>query len=359
MSSLSPQVQKMLDAFSRKRDVTPEMVDNLRLALVASPLLVEQINQAIEEKHIKTFGLLDASFKAGATYDGQRKSINVSRTGLIPAEKDWQQSINDMTFVLGHEIQHGFNHAERQRANDEAVRQMDFIAKSKDPRNVYDDPVEYHIQASRSDEARAHIAGWNATLSQLARGDKQVTLDDIQTAIPGRAKDFLEKIQATNRYQPKPGLTFNADNSLSPTPGNIEMMGKYYYDNPENKIGHAESTYRNLDGANALSLAAEAQRRQAKPFRGQEPQFLVNMQSRGLEEGKLEINGINLGKDGPNIRVSRTTTPVRDKCGPDSWITQPKVTCLCRSLRRRLSHKKVVVRYSATLLIGTTRCTQS
>ncbi|AOD15133.1 Hypothetical Protein PD5205_02233 [Xanthomonas fragariae] len=72
------------------------------------------------------FSLLGNSMAAGATYDGSTvqqdgtpKGINLPPLGLqanSPANPLGVFDAKDMTFVLGHEIQHGFNDAAKDRA---------------------------------------------------------------------------------------------------------------------------------------------------------------------------------------------------------------------------------------------------
>lgn len=294
MTGVSPELQRIIEKFGKQKSVTNNMVDTLLKSIESSPVLVEQMNRAVAEKRLEAFVSLEAGFKAGAAYDGNppNKAIQVPLTKLNPPDQDRAIRIRDMTFVLGHEIQHSLNYEERQHEVQAAVKEMRGIAKDDDPINCYDHPIERWQQAARKDEASATLSGWNAAVSQLRESGAEVSLAAMLKNYPGRASDFVEVDPVTTQVKPKPGLDFNPDLSISLTSDNVAAMGKYYYDNPNKTVGFANSTYPNYTGATAMSQAIYIQRRYVP--KGQASKFVINLQSHGMQEDKLEMNGIDL-----------------------------------------------------------------
>ncbi|MEP6634462.1 MAG: hypothetical protein ABJA62_09660 [Luteimonas sp.] len=292
MTSLSQGLQRIIDKFGQQKDVTSEMIASLRLSIESSPVLVEQMNQAVQEKLLKAFKPLRTDFYAGAAYRAEDNVIEVPLSKLTPPEKNRDFYIDDMTFVLGHEVQHGFNLAQREQEVQAARDDMRRIARDKDPHNDYNRPIADWQQAARKDEARAQLAGWNAALSQLQQSGKDVSLKNMYENYKGRASDFIDRDSTANRFTLKPGLHLNPDFSISPTPENVASMGQYYYDNPAKTVGHAKSTYSNYTGADAITQAIYVERHDVP--RGQASQMYVDLQRLGMQEDKLERNGIDL-----------------------------------------------------------------
>ncbi|MCC4604417.1 hypothetical protein [Xanthomonas campestris] len=120
------------DGAGQTRTVDQDMVRNLQSTLNGSPVLAAQIKQAVSQGHVQHVSLLGSSMAAGATYDGNTvqqdgtpKGINLPPLGLqakTAANPQGRYDAQDMTFVLGHEIQHGFNDATKDRATQASCR---------------------------------------------------------------------------------------------------------------------------------------------------------------------------------------------------------------------------------------------
>lgn len=116
MTTLSAETERLLGEFAGKTDVTIDQVENLRRIIIESPALARQVDAAIAAGHLKQFELQPADVNAGGTYLGDTKSIALPASALsTPAAPDTLDA-EELTFVLDHEIQHGFNHAEAARA---------------------------------------------------------------------------------------------------------------------------------------------------------------------------------------------------------------------------------------------------
>lgn len=157
------------DAMGQTHTVAQDMVTNLQSTLNGSSVLAAQIKDAVTQGHVQHFGLLGNSMAAGATYDGNtmrqdgtHKGINLPPRGLqtrTAANPQGKYDAKDMTFVLGHEIQHGFNDAAKDQATGAFIRSITTQAKVQGQVHDYTDELRAYIQAGREDEAKAEIAG--------------------------------------------------------------------------------------------------------------------------------------------------------------------------------------------------------
>jgi hypothetical protein len=237
---------------------------------------------------------------------------------------------HNLTFVLGHEMENGFNQIQLNNSRKAYINRLRTIAGDNSPINDYTPAMQTRLQAHRVDEAESHIAGWNAMLSyeQQRSGNPNVALQDMwSNANRGRVEDFLVLDASVNAVA-RPNLTFNADNSLTPTPGtngNVEAMGRYYFGQPP--VGtpgvppadtvslgpYSHSDYKNQYGAGVVSLAIWAEQAIAVPKHGNASQMRVNMQSLGFNEALPEENGIFItagSTASQSYRDASTTPPI-------------------------------------------------
>ena len=153
-------------------------------------------------------------------------------------------------FTLGHELQHGFNHAATMQAY--ATFQKEAMQATKSHHD-YTAAIGNLIAANRRDEAGAEIAGWNAVVSMVKTTHSNPTLEDVYKAQPARLSDFIVVSRAsTTAYTLKPNLILNADFTLSPTPDNLEAMGQNFFDKipDDTRLGAlGNSDYANYYGA--------------------------------------------------------------------------------------------------------------
>ena len=295
-----------------RRPITQEMVNNLQSTINGSPTLAQEMKKAVtppgpgREAPLEHFAPLRGTV-AGGTYNGDTKTMSLPPSSLaVPASRF--NSV-DMTFVLGHETQHAFNHAGMTAANQSFSTEARQIAQSNSLAHDYTEPIGKLTQASREDEAIAQIAGWNALLSRQQQIVPTAGLDYMLKTKSSRVLDFVEFNESTNSAHPRPGLTFNPDATLSPTSANIAAAGQYYFDKPpkgtpgipENQttgIGfHGDSDYRNYYGAHAVGRAIDMERDFAHPVNGHRPNMQIDMSRLGLREDLMERNSITIGKD--------------------------------------------------------------
>ena len=297
------------DAANQPATVSQEMVDNLQRTINGSPVLADQMKAATAAGHLKQFAVMAPGTGAGGTYDGSTQTMNLpasslqSKTAANPAGKF---NLGSLTFVLGHETQHGFNHAEKQaayRVFDSEVRK---IARDSNPINDYTLPIEKLVQAGREDESKAEIAGWNAVLSSTQQIKPSVDLAVMSKIQVNQVRDFVDYDIVAQKASPKSGLVFNPDFSLSQTPENIAAMGRHYFDkHPDGTPGiplqqtsslgpHREADYPNYYGRNAIQRAITIDRKHAHSVDGVEPQMQINMAQLRLDERLIERLGLEI-----------------------------------------------------------------
>lgn len=322
------------DSRGQQHAVSQDMVDNLQRTLEGSPALADQTKTAILLGHVQHFSLLGSGMAAGATYDGSTtdgspRGINLPPEVLqtrSPANPRGRYDVSDLTFVLGHEIQHGFNDAAKDRATARFLHEVQVQADSPERVHDYSDELRAYLQAGRDDEARAQIAGWNALLSREQQRVPGANLDHMLFVTRNdRVRDFVEPANSGNIAvaSAKPGLTFNPDGSLSQTPANIAAMGQHYFDRPsrlyaqpgERPVSLGEhrpapaADYTNYYGTWAVERIIAAEERANARHHGVRPQIAIDMAGLGLKEDLIEMEGLDLGANRsprPYLDTSRT-----------------------------------------------------
>lgn len=212
----------------------------------------------------------------------------------------------ELTFVLGHEVQHALNRGATGIAYQQFRREAASVARGKYGEHDYSQSVGSLIAAHRRDEAAAQIAGWNALLDSVKCGKPNAKLQDMYEKHAHRIRDFMDASEDDPVvYTLKPGLTVNPDLSISPTSANVEAMGRHYFDKPADdaRLGHnGTSDYANYYGAYAATVIGQFERAHSRPSNGVPPQVMLDMAGLGLDERLMEENGIDLGRPGARQR---------------------------------------------------------
>jgi hypothetical protein len=315
--------------------VSHDMLDNLQNTINGSSVLAEQVKKAATTRDpgahpsrmlLENFDFVRPDMHAGGTYDGRSHSMNVPALGLqtyTATNPQGNFNADDMTFVIGHEIQHGFNHPAKAQAGVAFAQQVGQVVNSAAVVHDYTAPVRNYIQAGRDDEAKAEIAGWNAVLSrqqQINPNTNLATMQGLQTM--SRQHDFVELDPATNTVVAKSGLSFNPDNTLSQSPANIAAMGQHYFNRPDPasaqpgqrsvNIGESGKTdYMNYYGTGAIETVIQAERQHAQHHPGVVHKLTIDMAGIGLKENLMEQEGINIkiNKATPQPYYDSSQTP--------------------------------------------------
>ena len=222
---------------------------------------------------------------AGGSYDGDSKTMNLPLS-ILTAPTGGAIDAGEVTFVLGHELQHGFNHAATDHAYATFNHDVTALAQSAAAVHDYTPATAALIGANRRDEAGAEIAGFNAIVSRVRSANPHATLDDVYRAQPGRMGDFLQLDTTATppAYRAMPDLHLNADLTLPATAANIEAMGKHYFDKApaQARLGYnGNSDYAKLQAiTDAMVSNAQTQsalQRVQSPFRATVPQYDVEI----------------------------------------------------------------------------------
>lgn len=304
--TLTPEAQAVIDDFINQPGVTQDHLDNLQAAIEASPAFITQINDAVAQGHLTRIAPL-TNPNAGGEYDEQNREMRLplARLATPPAGPGQaalaEANASEVTFVLGHELQHGFNRVATQQAYTDFFDDVGRIAQNDPPPRDYTAPAAALIGQNRRDEAGAEIAGWNAIVGRVGNGNPAPTLQDIYEANPARMADFIDVTGSppAATYALKPNLTINADMSMSANAANIEAMGQNYFDKPpgQTRLGAlGNSDYANYYGAYAVSVIGQVEQHYNPPQPGvATPQVGLDLTRLKLSEQTMEENGIDLG----------------------------------------------------------------
>lgn len=229
----------------------------LRDIINSSPELKSRVLESIEKDQLDTFNPLRPNSGAGGTYDSAAKSIQLPIDNLATAPTD-KRTQAELVFVMGHEIQHSFNRGFGAQTRDAFDQQVKSIAQGPSPHD-YTEAVSGYVSAFRTNEASAHIGGFNAVVSHVQARDPNASLGDVYSENPQRMRDFIEVSGKgpTAKYTLKPGLDVDDNMHMPATDRNVASMSKYYFDKAlQNGHGlgdHKDQTYRDYYTASALA----------------------------------------------------------------------------------------------------------
>ena len=304
MSDISPRLDQVMRDVG---DPASPAFQNLRAVIKSSPLLMQRLNAAVEQGHLKHFAWMPANENAGANYDAGTQTVNLKQDYLLESRKH-----GTLTFILGHEIQHGFNRDRTKQGYEQFAQDTTQVLQSGQPVHDYTPAIQRMIAVNRNDEASAHIAGWNALVSRVKQVDPQPSLDAVGKLAEsiGYVEDFLDirQVAGKDRVTVKDGLTLNPDLSITPDARNIEATARHYFDkSPKNtRLGyHGNSDYTNYYATTLVGHLCQSEI--LNPTRV--GKLTLDMQGLKLQEPLLEENGIALGAPGTRCTYFDVRSP--------------------------------------------------
>ncbi len=317
---LSPAAQTMADNFTA--GLTADQRTNFNNAMQNSPALVTQINAAVASGDLNGFALLPAGTNAGGQYDPTARTMQVPASIMTsPTTPGSRFDPGELTFVMGHEIQHAINRPTVTAALTAFDTEVNRIGGTAQVAHDYTAALNTLLAANRNDEATANIAGYNATIDMLrhGNGNRNPTLAEIYDSNP-RMQDVISYTPgATPPHALRAGYTLNADMTMTPETKNVsnvtntQAMGQYYYDMPASRAGlghNGDSDYQNMYAANPLSTIARIELLNAPVHaaNGIAPQLQLNMNTLRINEVQLERNGLDFQGDGTRQPYYDTST---------------------------------------------------
>ena len=302
---LSTQAEALVTAFGARIDVNADQLTNFRAAVNASPSTIQQLNSAVASGQLTEIRPLPLGTNVGGQYDPGAKAMEVPLQ-IMTTPSGGRFNPAELTYVLGHEVQHAINQPGLVASRTDFVDEMKRISAAGNAVNDYTAPTAAVLAANRRDESTAQVGGWNATVDMVRATNPTPSTEDIYRANPGRMQRYIDITPGTpDTYATKPGVTLNADMSMSPTAPNVEAMGKAFFDNPASvsRLGHhANSNYTNVYALDAINYIAWHEQNFARPLsNGSMPQVQLNMAQLGFNESIIEQNGLTLG--GPGHRL--------------------------------------------------------
>lgn len=302
-STTHPMTQDMLDNFQRTVNESPvAAADMMRAATTRDP------NATPRAMLLENFGFVAPGMGAGGTYDPNANTLNVPPLNLQTQTPGGpgRFSADDMTFVIGHEVDHAFNSAARDQALRTFRQSVSQIAGSAAVVHDYTTLTTNYIEAGRRDEASAEIAGWNALVSRQQQLNPNASLNTmLALTTTSRQEDFITPDPITGAAVARPGLTFNPDATLPDTPANVTAMGQHYFNRPDPvnaspgqrpvTLGESKlSDYPNYYGTFAVETIIQAERQHAAQHPGVTHRLTLNIGAIGLRETLMEQEGINI-----------------------------------------------------------------
>ncbi|PTR33638.1 hypothetical protein C8J98_103401 [Luteibacter sp. OK325] len=304
-----------VDGPGPQTQVSSDMVVNLQDTLNGSPVLSTEIKRAAmtpdpaDPKHrvLEAFDIVPSGSGLGGSYSPEKHTMNLPAASLqaqVPGSRVMGYNPYELSFVIGHEVQHGFNSLDAARGRSDFIHDAQAIAATRSPVHDYTLAIEKYVQSGRNDEARAEISGWNALQSRVHQENPSATLYDMYNLAPGRVDDFAHRVNG-QPLSPRPNVQLNADLTMSPTSSNVAAMGHNYFDRPNSahmppgdtrasmNLGGV-SDYPNYYARWAVATASWAEQN-APTIHGQKPQIVIDMAHAGLYEDMMERSGMNLG----------------------------------------------------------------
>jgi hypothetical protein len=285
----------------------------LRDLITTSPALKQQLEDAVSKGELTEFKGLPPGTNAGGQYSGTTMEIPIAKLNKAATDK---AAANEVVFVLGHETRHGLNNPAEKVAGEAFNKSLESIAKVKGGKHDYTAAVEGYIQHYRDNEAQAHLSGWNALSSKLAKEKgANPTLQDMYDAAPGRMQDFIDRTGTAPKfsYAMKAGLTVDKDMQLPLDAANVKAMGGYYFDKPLSKgsLGAAgNQNYPNYYGDYALNRVQAYEKAYTEHFKKTDAAYTG-----------AEVQ-VDLGKLGLSKTVLTTGLTYTDTTAPKKPIEQ-------------------------------------
>lgn len=168
MSKLSSDIEKLLEHVERVPGTPANATELIRSAIESSPYLQTRISREIEQGNLDHIAVRDGD-KQWGHFDDPDRTAALDVDLFKQFAKEPKQLEDAITYVLGHEVGHGNNLADRNRANRALNADMRSAYWTEKPDGVADitPAIDRYVKFAGTDETRAEIEGWNALASRI------------------------------------------------------------------------------------------------------------------------------------------------------------------------------------------------
>lgn len=135
------------DAVGAMHPVSPDMLNNLQGTLNRSPALAEEIKRAatttdpLQPQHriLESFAFTAPGAGVGGSFNAPEHAMNLVSESLmtVGSNSAGQYNPHDLTFFIGHEVQHGFNAQAADQARTAFVADVRAMAATPSPIHDY------------------------------------------------------------------------------------------------------------------------------------------------------------------------------------------------------------------------------
>ena len=219
----------MIDTYAKGGKEHAKVAEGMRNVLLLSPDLNKRMVEAVRDGYLTRLSSDNPGDNAAAGYNAHSSTMFVR-----PRFNGSDSAYAELMFTLGHETDHarslkGQNHATSMLGPE--VQRI-AAAPSVGPRD-YTPAIATYIEHQRTEEAQAHIGGFNAISSYVmthGKAGKGKELEAIYAVDPLRMGDFISVTGDPAKYALKPGLEVGKDFQMPKNGANVEAMKGYYAD---------------------------------------------------------------------------------------------------------------------------------
>jgi len=243
-------LETMLTRFSAAHPAEGKV---LRSLIDGTPELKARMVEAIDAGNLKGFAPLSKElYDKGvrASYQGEQRVIRVPLEELAQAAKS-PLAANALRCSFAHETEHAVNREALVKVAKDFDARLETIALGKPPHD-YTGAIAAYFAEVRPNEARDQIAAANVMAAHVMREHPGATRAQFCRYMHDSAPQMALLFEATGRapnieYRPREGIALGKDFRIGSTPGNIEAVGRHYFDALE---------FRQLYGERCIKRAA-------------------------------------------------------------------------------------------------------
>lgn len=295
--AISKQTQQILDAYAAQvgGKQAPDYTAVIDV-IQNTPQLEQALNKAVqagEVKHIQLDQTL-INIGQGAAYNPNNQTITLGDTS----------NPRELVFQLAHEVQHANYSHHMDGHYKQTYKDMQAIASNtKDPIHDYTPVIDRGLDANRTNEAMAQLAGWNAYVEYQRSQNPNISDQDILYYNPYRSNfsyDGTTIDPQTNRRTQNvhSDISLNPDLSAPMTQPNIEAMGKHFFDTGRGLGQNLNLSYKEYYSSYYLESVASLENHFRPSYRAanqnQAPTVYINMHGLNLSEPRIEADGLSI-----------------------------------------------------------------